>query len=190
MKDDLPILGFASAVNWEAWLEENHDTSNGLWLKIAKKGIRTDSVSYAEAVDVALCFGWIDGQKAAHDAEFWLQRFTPRRVLSVWSRRNRERAAALLAEGRLRPAGLAAVERARQDGSWERAYDPQGNAAVPPDLHRELDRHPRARQFFETLNGVNRYAILYRVQTAKRKDTRARRIAKFVAMLEEGKTIH
>jgi len=188
--DDLPALAFASRQAWQDWLAEHHQTSPGLWLKIAKKGAGTSTVSYAEALDAALCFGWIDGQKDKLDDEYWLQRFTPRRARGKWSKINREKAERLIADGRMQPAGLREVEAARADGRWQAAYEGQAAATVPSDLARELDRNPAAREFFATLTGVNRYAILYRIQDAKRPETRARRIAKFVEMLAERKTIY
>jgi len=147
-------------------------------------------VSYAEAVEQALCFGWIDGQKRSLDAHHWLQRFTPRRARSLWSKVNCEKALALIEQGRMQPAGLREVERARHDGRWEQAYDPPGRAQVPPDLEAAFARHPRAAAFFATLDGANRYAVLWRLQTAKRPETRARRIEQFVAMLERGEKLH
>jgi uncharacterized protein YdeI (YjbR/CyaY-like superfamily) len=188
--DDLPVLAFESAQAWRDWLAAHHQTSSGLWLKIAKQGAGTPTVSYAEAIDVALCHGWIDGQKGKLDDEYWLQRFTPRKPRSRWSKINREKAERLIAESRMQPAGLSEVEAARADGRWDAAYEGQAAAAVPPDLARELDRHPVAKEFFATLNSVNRYAILYRIQDAKRPQTRANRIAKYVAMLNEHQTIY
>ncbi len=187
---DLPVLAFGSPQAWHDWLAGQHESSPGLWLKIAKKGAGSSTVSYAEALDCALCFGWIDGQKGRLDDEYWLQRFTPRKPRSKWSRINREKAEQLIADGRMRPAGLREVEAARADGRWAAAYAGQATATVPPDLERELDRNPAAREFFATLTGANRYAILYRIQDAKRPETRARRIATFVAMLAEHKTIY
>jgi uncharacterized protein YdeI (YjbR/CyaY-like superfamily) len=188
--DDLPVLAFGSPQAWHDWLAGQHESSPGLWLKIAKKGAGSSTVSYAEALDCALCFGWIDGQKGRLDDEYWLQRFTPRKPRSKWSRINREKAEQLIAVGRMRPAGLREVEAARADGRWAAAYEGQATVTVPPDLERELDRNPAAREFFATLTGVNRYAILYRIQDAKRPETRARRIATFVQMLAEHKTLH
>jgi uncharacterized protein YdeI (YjbR/CyaY-like superfamily) len=188
--DDLPALAFGSPQSWWDWLAEHHRTSSGLWLKIAKKDAATPTVTYAEAIDGALCYGWIDGQKSKLDDEHWLQRFTPRKSRSRWSKINREKAERLIAEGRMQPAGLREVEAARRDGRWDAAYEGQATAAVPPDLARELDLNPVAREFFATLGSVNRYAILYRIQDAKRPQTRADRIAKYVAMLNEHKTIH
>jgi uncharacterized protein YdeI (YjbR/CyaY-like superfamily) len=188
--DDLPVLAFGSLQSWRDWLAEHHQTSSGLWLKIAKKGAGTPTVSYAEAIDGALCYGWIDGQKGKLDDEYWLQRFTPRKPRSRWSKINREKTERLIAEGRMQPAGLSEVEAARADGRWDAAYEGQATAAVPPDLARELDLNPVAKEFFATLSSVNRYAILYRIQDAKRPQTRADRIEKYVAMLNEHKTIY
>lgn len=187
---ELPILSFDDAAAWAAWLEEQHASSKGVWLKLAKKGSGIPSVNYAEALDVALCYGWIDGQKRSHDASAWLQKFTPRGKRSIWSKVNREKTLALIESGRMRPAGLAEVERARQDGRWEAAYDSQGAAAVPEDLAAALEKSPKAKAFFATLDSANRYAILFRVQTAKKAETRARRIEQFVQMLERGEKIH
>ena len=188
--DELPVLPFASAAAWEAWLEREHARAAGVWLQIAKKDSGIASVDVGEAVEVALCFGWIDGQVAKHDAAFFLQRYTPRRRRSRWSRINRERAVALIAAGRMRSAGLAQVEAARADGRWKAAYASPRAATVPPDLQAALDANPEAAAFFATLRGANRYAILYRVQDAKRPETRARRIDRFVAMLTRGETLH
>jgi len=189
-RQNLPILSFASQKNWEEWLDEHHSKSKGIWLKIAKKGAETDTVNYAEALDVALCYGWIDGQKGALDADFWLQKFTPRGPRSKWSKVNREKATALIESGRMKPAGLAEVERAKADGRWEAAYDAQSKASVPEDLQRELDANPDAAAFFATLESYNRYAILYRIQDAKRPETRAQRIEKFIGMLKRGEKVH
>ena len=184
-KGDLPVISFASRGAWEEWLAEEHATSDGLWLKLAKVGAGIDSVSYAEAVEVALCYGWIDGQAASLDETYWLQRFTPRRRRSKWSRINRDRASGLIERGEMKPAGLAEVERARSDGRWDAAYESQGTATMPDDLHRALEKNDAARAFFATLDSRNRYAILHRIQDAKKPETRARRIAKYVAMLNE-----
>ena len=184
-RDDLPVISFASRGAWEEWLAEEHATSGGLWLKLAKVGAGIDSVSYAEAVEVALCYGWIDGQARSFDETYWLQRFTPRRRRSRWSRINRDRATGLIERGEMKPAGLAEVERAKSDGRWDAAYESQGTATMPDDLHRALEKNDAARAFFATLDSRNRYAILYRIQDAKKPETRARRIAKYVAMLNE-----
>lgn len=185
-----PILAFESREVWRDWLAEHHAASSGLWLAIAKQGSGIPTVSYSEALDVALCFGWIDGQKDKLDADRWLQRFTPRAPRGKWSRINRGRVEALIAAGAMQPAGLREVERAKADGRWEAAYDGQRTAAVPDDLRQALDRDPTARDFFATLDSANRYAILYRLQEAKKPDTRARRLQKFVEMLARGEKIH
>lgn len=184
------MLHFESADAWEAWLAAGHANSPGVWLKIAKKGSGVPSVDYSQAVDAALCYGWIDGQKNSHDDAFWLQRFTPRRPASKWSRVNTERAEALIQAGRMRAAGLREVETARGDGRWQAAYHSQSTATMPDDLGVALKANPRAAAFFATLDSANRYAILYRVADAKRPETRARRIATFVAMLSDHKKLH
>jgi uncharacterized protein YdeI (YjbR/CyaY-like superfamily) len=181
---------FPSAAELEAWLEANHASSDGLWLKIAKKGSGETSVTHAEALTLALCFGWIDSQRKGLDEKFFLQRFTPRRPRGRWSRINRDRAEELIAAGRMRPSGLAEVDAARADGRWEAAYEGQHRAKVPDDLQRELDRNEPAREFFATLDSHNRYAILYRLDEAKKPETRERRLRKFVTMLERGEKIH
>ena len=187
---DPPQISFASAAEWEAWLEEHHPASDGVAVKIAKKGSGIASVAYPEVLDIALCFGWIDGRRNALDDRFFLQRFGPRRARSRWSQINREKAEALIEQGRMRPAGLAEVERAKADGRWDAAYAGQRSMGIPDDLQRELDARPHAAAFFAGLSSQNRYSILYRLQDAKRPETRARRLAKFVAMLEAGETIY
>jgi uncharacterized protein YdeI (YjbR/CyaY-like superfamily) len=189
-KNGLPILPFASQGDWETWLGKHHRTSKGLWLKMAKKASGIDSINYAEALDVALCHGWIDGQKGALDDTFWIQKFTPRGPRSKWSKINVDKALALIEAGRMQPAGLAEIERAKSDGRWEQAYDSQSKATVPEDLQRELDENPEAAKFFATLDSANRYAVLYRVHEAKKPETRARRIEKFVAMLNRHEKLH
>lgn len=181
---------FSGAAELEAWLERHHAEPDGIWLKIAKKGAAESSVSHAEALELALCFGWIDGQRRALDDTHFLQRFSPRRPHGRWSRINREKAKALIAAGRMRPAGLAEVEAAKADGRWKAAYEGQRSIQVPDDLRRELDANPAAREFFERLDSRNRYAILYRLGDAKKPETRERRLRKFVAMLERGEKIH
>jgi uncharacterized protein YdeI (YjbR/CyaY-like superfamily) len=190
MADDLPILLFAAPADFEAWLERHHGEPDGIWLKIAKKGTEEPSVTYAEALDLALCFGWIDSQKRGHDEQYFLQRFTPRRPRGRWSRINREKAEGLIGAGRMRPAGLAEVDAAKADGRWDSAYEGQRTAKVPDDLQRELDANPPAREFFAGLDSANRYAIVYRLNDAKKAETRERRLRKFVAMLERGEKIH
>jgi len=188
--DSLPIRRFARERDWAAWLSRNHDRSPGLWLQIAKKHADVPSVSYPEALDVALCYGWIDGQKRPHSDKFWLQKFGPRARKSLWSRNNRHRALALSAAGKMRAPGLAEIERARADGRWEGAYASPRASTVPEDLERALKRNAKARRFFEGLDRANRYAILFRLQTAKKPETRARRLADFLKMLERGRKIH
>jgi len=188
--DQLPVVSFESTDAWDAWLTVHAADSPGVWLKIAKKGSAGRSISYSDALDVALCHGWIDGQKGRLDDEYWLQRFTPRKPGSKWSKINTERAAALIASGRMKPAGLHEVERAQGDGRWEQAYESQSRVTVPEDLARALAANQRARAFFATLDSTNRYAILYRIGTAKRPETRAKRIDAFVAMLSEHKKIY
>ena len=188
--DPLPVMSFESTDAWDAWLAAHHADSPGLWLKIAKKGAAGRTISYSEALDVALCHGWIDGQKGRYDDDYWLQRFTPRKPSSKWSKINTERVAALTASGRMRPAGLREVERAQADGRWEQAYESQSRIAVPEDLARALAANERARAFFATLDSANRYAILYRIGAAKKPETRAKRIDTYVAMLSEHKKIH
>jgi uncharacterized protein YdeI (YjbR/CyaY-like superfamily) len=187
---EYPIELFHDQAEWADWLSQRHATARGVWLRLAKAASELRSVSYAEALDVALCYGWIDGQKKSYDADSWLQKFTPRGKKSLWSARNREHVERLMASGRMQPAGLAAVAAAKADGRWDRAYDSPAAATVPDDLQRALDEHPQARAFFGSLKGANRYAILYRIQTAVRPETRARRIAEFVAMLARKETLH
>jgi uncharacterized protein YdeI (YjbR/CyaY-like superfamily) len=188
--EDDPAISFTTPAEWERWLEGNHAESEGVWLKIAKKGTGIESVRYPEVLVSALCFGWIDARRQGFDERWFLQRFTPRRSRSPWSRINRDHAERLIAEGRMRPAGLAEVERAKADGRWDAAYEGQARMTVPDDLRAELDARPEAKVFFEGLDSRNRYAILYRLQEAKRPETRARRLEKFVGMLEAGEKIH
>ena len=190
MPAELPVVGFATGAEWGAWLAAEHAVSAGVWLKIARKDGGAESVSYSDALDVALCHGWIDGQKDRLDERFGLQRFTPRTPRSRWSKRNRARAEARTASGEMAAAGAAEIERARADGRWDAAYDSHSTATVPADLQAELAGNAAAREFFATLDSANRYAILYRIQEARRPETRARRIAKYVAMLSEGRKIH
>jgi uncharacterized protein YdeI (YjbR/CyaY-like superfamily) len=187
---DATVLLFAHQNAWATWLAANHTTSTGIWLRLAKKGSHIQSVTYGEALEAALCYGWIDAQKKAESEQVWLQRFTPRRCKSIWSKVNREKAAALINAGRMQPAGLAEVARAKQDGRWDAAYDSPAAAEVPDDLQYALDRNAPAREFFRTLDRANRYAILWRIQTAKKAQTRARRILRFVEMLERQEKIH
>ncbi len=189
-KQDLPIIGFASQQDFERWLETEHDSSPGIWLKIAKKNTGIPTVNYDQALDAALCFGWIDGQKGAFDDQYWLQRFTPRKARSKWSQVNCKRVGELTELGLMRPSGLAEVTRAKSDGRWDAAYESQKTAVVPPDLAAALAADPAAEKFFATLDSRNRYAILYRVSDAKKPETRAARIEKFVTMMRENKLIY
>ena len=188
-KAEDPVVEVEDAAGWHAWLSAHHAQSRGVLLRIPK-GRAPGALTYAEAVDVALAWGWIDGQKRALDGSAWLQRFTPRTAKSGWSKINRGRAEALVSAGKMQPSGLAEVERAQKDGRWDRAYDGARSAAVPEDLRTALARAPKARAFFESLDSANRYAILYRLQTAKTDRTRAERLTKFVAMCAKGETIH
>jgi uncharacterized protein YdeI (YjbR/CyaY-like superfamily) len=190
MADELPIHLFAEPDELEVWLEENGGSCDGIWLKIAKKGTGKRTVTYPEALELALCFGWIDSQKRGFDEAYFLQRFTPRRPRGRWSKINREKAETLISAGRMRAAGLAEVEAAKADGRWEAAYEGQRTARVPDDLQRELDASPAAAAFFTRLDSANRYAIIYRLHDAKKPETRERRLRKFVAMLERGEKIH
>ncbi len=183
-------LTFANQEEWETWLDHHGGSSSGAWLRLAKKSAGQPTVSYAQALESALCFGWIDGQKQAENDHYWLQRFTPRTARSIWSKINKEKAEALVASGRMRPAGMREIDRAKQDGRWDAAYASASNSTVPEDLQRALDAHPEAKTFFATLNSKNRYAILFRVQNAKKPETRARKIAQFIEMLSKGETLH
>ena len=189
-KDGKPILAFASEAEWEAWLDAEHATSDGVWLKFAKKGSGVETVVYAEALDVALCYGWIDSQVARLDERFYLQKFTPRRARSKWSQINREKIEALTKQGRMKPAGLEQVELAKADGRWDAAYASPANVEMPDDLQAALDASPKAAEFWAGLNKSNRFAILYQLQDAKKPETRARRLAKFVGMLERGEKLY
>ena len=186
----LPILAFTDSAAFERWLEAQPEGSPGLWIKFAKSGSGIASVTKAEAIDSALCHGWIDGRLDRYDDKHWLVRFTPRKARSKWSQVNRTRATELIEAGRMRARGLAQIEAAKGDGRWEAAYAPASRAEVPPDLQAALDRSPAAAAFFATLTGANRYAILYRIGAVKRVETRARKIGEFVAMRERGETVH
>jgi uncharacterized protein YdeI (YjbR/CyaY-like superfamily) len=188
--DSYPTLSFDSQASWEAWLDEEGAHSKGVWLKIAKKESSIPSVNYAGALESALCYGWIDGQKAALDEQYWLQKFTPRGNKSGWSKINCMKAEALIVSGRMQAAGLRQVELARADGRWDNAYESQSTIGVPEDLQSALNQHPAAHAFFNTLDSANRYAVLYRVTTAKKPETRAARIIKLVEMLDRNEKIH
>lgn len=187
---ELPTLSFAAPRAFSDWLAHHHASSRGIWLRLAKKASGAASITYAEAIDVALVWGWIDGQKQRGDEASWLQKFTPRGPRSVWSKINREKALALIEAGAMQPAGLAEVERAKRDGRWDVAYDPASRATVPDDLQAALAKNARAAAFFVTLDARNRYAVLWRVQTAKKAETRQKRITGLVAMLARGEKVH
>jgi len=187
---ELPVMEFERAAAFRAWLARNHAKSAGVWVRLAKKNSELRSISYAEAVDSALRWGWIDGQGRSYDTDSWLQKFTPRRARSLWSKINRDKALGLIERGEMKAPGLAEVERARKDGRWDAAYDSPRSASIPADLARALAGSARAAKFFATLDSANRYAILWRIQTAKQAETRARRIEQFVAMLARGEILH
>jgi uncharacterized protein YdeI (YjbR/CyaY-like superfamily) len=181
---------FKDQAAWSGWLDKNHARSSGIWLRLAKKNSGLQSVSYAEAIESALCYGWIDGQKRPESEQAWLQRFCPRSAKSIWSKVNREKALALTKSGRMMAAGQQAIAEAKSNGRWESAYDSPSRAAVPDDFQAALKSSPRANSFFETLDRANRYAVLFRIQTARKPEARARNIQKFIAMLERGEKIH
>jgi uncharacterized protein YdeI (YjbR/CyaY-like superfamily) len=187
---ELPILECASERDWERWLEDNHSGSAGVWLRFAKRGAPTPTVTHAQALDVAICFGWIDGQVRRVDPAHYVQRFTPRTPRSRWSQVNRDKAESLIAAGRMRAAGRAQVAAAQADGRWDAAYEPPSRATVPDDLQRALDAEPAARAFFETLTGMRRYAFLHRLHHVRTPQARARRIAGYIELLREGRTLN
>jgi uncharacterized protein YdeI (YjbR/CyaY-like superfamily) len=187
---DFPIMPFGNKKQWADWLATKHEKFAGLWLKLAKKDSGIASITYAEALDVALCYGWIDGQKKGFDDRYWLQKFTPRGPRSIWSKVNTAKAERLIASGEMKPAGLKAIEAARQDGRWAAAYSSQKNISVPEDFQTALNQNQKARKFFASLKSAERYSFLFRIQTAKKAETRAKRIQQFVAMLERNEKIH
>jgi uncharacterized protein YdeI (YjbR/CyaY-like superfamily) len=189
-RTDALVRAFKDAAAWESWLAKNQTVTDGLWMRLAKKASGIKSITYPEALEIALCYGWIDGLKRPESETTWLQRFVPRRTRSLWSKINREKALALIATGKMQPAGLHEVERAKQDGRWDAAYDSPKNAPVHPDFQKALDGNPRASEFFKTLNKANRYAIIWRLHTAKKAETRERLTRTFIEMLEKGKTVH
>ncbi|PUA38111.1 bacteriocin-protection protein [Paenibacillus elgii] len=189
-ESELPILLFADQSSWEAWLEQNHDASAGVRLHLAKKQADVVTLTYQEALESALCYGWIDSRKEAYDESTWLQRFTPRGAKSIWSKVNKDKAEALIASGRMQPPGLRAIEAAKENGQWDKAYESASRATVPDDLQIELDRNPQAKAFFEALDKQNRFAVLFRIHSAKKAETRAKRIQQFVSMLERGEKIY
>ena len=187
---DLPVLLFEAQSLWRDWLKQNHTQPQGVWLKHAKKSSGKASVSYLEAVEEALCYGWIDSQKQAYDEEYFLQKYTPRGAKSIWSKINVAKAEGLIESGRMQPAGLAAIEDAKKRGAWQAAYDAPSSSTIPDDFQAALDDNPAAKQFFQTLNKANTYAFCWRVQTAKKPETRRARIEKFIGMLNRGEKLH
>jgi uncharacterized protein YdeI (YjbR/CyaY-like superfamily) len=187
---DETALDFAHQAEWAQWLSTHHADSPGVWVRHAKKGAPHQSVSHDEALEVALCFGWIDGQRKSLDQHHWLQRWVPRGARSIWSKINRDKALRYIEEGKMQPAGLNEIERARADGRWQAAYDAASRSQVPADLQAAFDAHPGAAEFFATISAQNRYAVLFRIQTAKKPETRARKIEQFAQMLARGETLH
>src|SRR5262245_35395811 len=187
---EFPTLLFASKKKWTDWLAKQHDKSAGVWLKLAKKNTGIASITYEEALDVALCYGWIDGQKGSFDEQYWLQKFTPRGPKSIWSKINTEKVEKLIKSGDMMPAGLKAIEAAKRDGRWDAAYASQKNISVPPDFQVALDKNKKAKDFFATLKSSERYSFLFRIQTAKMAETRVKRIQQFVEMLERNEKFH
>ena len=187
---ELPTLPFATKNKWAEWLSRQHSKSAGVWLKLSKKDSGISSVTYDEALEVALCYGWIDGQKKGFDDKYWLQKFTPRGPKSIWSKINTVKAEKLIASGEMKPAGLKAIDAAKQDGRWDAAYESQKNISIPEDFQAALNQNEKAKVFFATLNSVNRYAILFRIHNVKKAETRARRIKQFVEMLEKNEKLY
>jgi uncharacterized protein YdeI (YjbR/CyaY-like superfamily) len=188
--EDPPVLRFKNQKAWERWLSRNHAKSTGVWLRLAKKGSDIQSLTHGEALDSALCYGWIDAHKKPESPQAWLERFTPRGQRSIWSKINRQKATALAECGRMHPAGLSEMQRAQEDGRWDAAYDSPRSATVPQDFQAALDKSAKAKAFFAALESRNRYAILFRIQTVKKAETRARKISQFIAMLERHEKIH
>lgn len=188
--DAYPVLEFKDSKAFEKWLKQNHAKSDGVWMKFAKVKSGIKSVNYTQALDVALCYGWIDGLARKFDENYYLQKFTPRRSRSIWSAINKKKVAALIKDGKMQPAGLAAIETAKQNGRWDSAYDSQRNIEIPETFQKELDKSTKAKAFFATLTSVNRYAILYRITTAKKQETKEKRIKEFMEMLKKGETVY
>lgn len=188
--NDQEVIAFETAKGWDVWLLEHGESSQGVFIKIGKKDSGVPSITYAEALEVALCHGWIDAIRKANDDKTFLQRYTPRGPRSIWSEINKKKVQQLIKAKLLRPAGLAAVKRAKTNGQWDNAYAPARTITVPPDLKAALKKNKKAANFFKTLTGSNRYAILHRLHTAKKEETRAKRLAFFMGMLERGETIH
>lgn len=186
---DLPILPFASQHDWEKWLRSHYETP-GVWIKVAKKASGIPTIDHTQALDVALCYGWIDGQTRSLDGTYYLQKFTPRRPKSTWSKINVEKVAKLIAAGKMQPSGLAAVEAAKKDGRWDQAYDSPSTIQTPQDLIDALNKNQAAKTTYEILNKTNRYTILFQIQTAKKAETRQARIAKFITQLEKGNRLY
>jgi uncharacterized protein YdeI (YjbR/CyaY-like superfamily) len=184
------ILEFRDIGQWERWLSRNHTVSKGVWIRIFKNGTRVPTVSNSDALDIALCYGWITGQAKSYDEDSWLARFVPRRPRSIWSKINTERAEKLITEGRMKPAGLAQVQEAKRDGRWERAYSPPSRATVPRDFAQELHKNRRAEEFFGTLDKANRYAVIFRIETTKSRTLRKAKIRRMIRMFEKGKKFH
>lgn len=189
MRSEIPTLSFGTKKQWTAWLAKQHDKSTGVWLKLAKKDSGIASVTYDQALESALCYGWIDGQKKGFDNQYWLQKFTPRGPKSIWSKINTEKAERLIASGEMKPAGLKAIEAAKQDGRWDAAYASQKNISIPEDFQTALDHNKKAKTFFDTLKSAERYSFLFRIQTAKKPETRAKRIQHFVQLLERNEKL-
>ncbi len=183
-------ISFKSSLDFEKWFAKNGSKSEGIWLKIFKKDSGVATVTYAEALDVALCYGWIDGQKDKHDDQAWLQKFTPRRAKSGWSKTNTKHVARLIKEGRMKPAGLKEVAEAKKDGRWKNAYHPQSTATFPPEFLKMVAKNPKAQAFLDKLDRVNRYAMIYRLQTTKRPENKLKKMEQYVQMLAKGQTIH
>ena len=189
-QQSLPTKQFTSEKAWQTWLAKNHDKSNGVWLMFAKKNADKQTVTYAEALDVALCYGWIDGQKNSYDEQYWIQKFVPRQPKSIWSKKNIEHTERLIKEGRMQPAGLKSIATAKTNGTWEKAYDAQSEMTIPEDFLKALRKNKKANAFFKTLNRTNLFSIVFRLQTVKKEETRQKRIAKIIEMLESGKKFH
>ncbi|RHX78228.1 YdeI/OmpD-associated family protein [Leptospira yasudae] len=188
--NDCPVLFFKNGKEWAAWLKANHRSDSAIWIKLAKKESSISSITYAEALEVALCYGWIDSQKQKYDASHWLQRFSIRGSKSIWSKINREKAEQLIASKEMKAPGLAAVEAAKKDGRWDKAYASQSKMEVPEEFQKLLDKNSSAKKFFETLNSANRYAILFRIHNAKKEETKIKRMKEFVEMLKRKETLH
>lgn len=189
-KKELPVIAFKSQKEWERWLDRNHSKPDGVWVQFFKKDSGIKALVYAEALDGALCYGWIDGQSKSYDEKSWIQKFTQRRSRSIWSKRNRENIERLIKAGKMKPAGLKEVEAAKADGRWERAYESPGSMEVPADFKKKLSKYKKAKTFFETLNKTNKYAIAWRLETAKKPETRERRMKVILEMLKKGQKIH